>query len=93
MVVFNTIKTQLLHLSSRHNLPHNYIFFENTKLKPSSLLNILGVSFPRDLSWKDHITSLSKEASKRFGVPRCLQNFFSPPQCCCSPLYRGLFHS
>ena len=31
MVVFNASKTQFLHLSTRHNLPHNYdIFFENT---------------------------------------------------------------
>src|SRR6201990_1484970 len=71
MVVFNASKTQLLHLSTRHNLPHNYhIFFENTQLKPSSVLNILGISFSRDLSWKDHNTSLSKQASKRLGVLR-----------------------
>ncbi|KAL7633754.1 UNVERIFIED_CONTAM: hypothetical protein RMT77_015708 [Armadillidium vulgare] len=31
MIVFNASKTQFLHLSTRHNLPHNYdIFFENT---------------------------------------------------------------
>ena len=81
MVVFNASKTQFLHLSTRHNLPHNYdIFFENTQLKPSSVRNILGVSFSRDLSWKDHITSLSKQASKRLGVLRRLQNYFTPPQ-------------
>ncbi|KAL7643765.1 UNVERIFIED_CONTAM: hypothetical protein RMT77_005771 [Armadillidium vulgare] len=81
MVVFNALKTQFLHLSTRHNLPHDYdIFFENTKLKPSSVLNILGVSFSRDLSWKDHITSLSKQAFKRLGVLRRLQNYFTPPE-------------
>ena len=49
MVVFNASKTQLLHLSIRYNLPHNYnIFFENTQLKPSFLLNILGASFSCD---------------------------------------------
>ncbi|KAL7630118.1 UNVERIFIED_CONTAM: hypothetical protein RMT77_019747 [Armadillidium vulgare] len=67
MVVFNASKNPILHLSTRHNLTHNYdIFFENIQLRPSSVLNILGVSFSRDLSWKDHITSLSKQASKRF---------------------------
>src|ERR1044072_1084796 len=76
MVVFNVSKTQLLHLSSRHNLPHNYDIFENTRLKPSSVLNILGVSFSRDLSWKDHIISLSKQASKRLGILRYLLSFF-----------------
>src|ERR1700755_2007651 len=90
MVIFNASKTQFLHLSTRHNLPHNYdIFFENNQLKPSSVLNILGVSFYRDLSWKDHITSLSKQASKRLGVLRRLQNYFTPPQLLA--LYRGVF--
>src|ERR1044072_9071220 len=88
MVVFNASKTQFLHLSIRQNLPHNYDFFlENTQLRPSSVLNIIGVSFSRDLSWKDHITSLSKQASKRLGVLRRLQNFFTPPQLLA--LYRG----
>ena len=69
MVVFNASKTQFLYLSTRHNLPHNYdILLETTQLKPSFILNILGVSFSRDLSWKDHIASLSKQASKRLGV-------------------------
>src|ERR1700755_2245103 len=62
MFVFKVSNTQLLHLSTRHNLPHSYdVFFENILLKPSSLLNILGVSFSPDLSWKDHIISLSKQ--------------------------------
>ena len=89
MVVFNASKTQFLHLSTRQNPPHNYnIFFENTQLKPSPILNILGVSFSRDLSWKDHIISLSKTASKRLGVLRRLQKFFTPPQLLA--LYRGV---
>ena len=39
MVVFNDSKTQFLHLSTRHNLPHNYIFFVtlNSKLHLSSV--------------------------------------------------------
>ncbi|KAL7643214.1 UNVERIFIED_CONTAM: hypothetical protein RMT77_006505 [Armadillidium vulgare] len=89
MVVFNASKIQFLHLSTRHNLPHNYdILFENTQFEPSSVLNILGVSFSRDLSWKDHITSLSKQASNRLGVLRRLQNYFTPPQLLA--LYRGV---
>ena len=89
MVVFNASKTQLLHLSTRHYLPRNYdIFFESTQLKPSYVLNILGVSFPRDLCWKDHITSLSKQASKRLGVLKRLLNFFTPPQL--FAMYRGV---
>src|ERR1044072_6590550 len=89
MVVLNVTKTKFLHLSTRLNLPHNYdIFFENTQLKPSSVLNILGVSFSRDLSSEDHITCITKQASKRLGVLRCLQNYFTPPQLL--TLYRGV---
>src|ERR1700755_775199 len=89
MVVFNASKTQFLHLSTRHNLPHNYdSFFENTQLKPSSLLKIVFVSFSYDLSWKDHIISLSKQASKRLGVMWRLQHFFTRPQLL--TLYRGV---
>src|ERR1700755_2019506 len=88
MVVLNASKTQFLHLSTRHNLPYNYGIFENTQPKPSSVLNILGVSFSRDLSWKDHITSLSKQASKSLGVLSRLRSFFTPPQLLA--LYRGV---
>src|ERR1700755_1274967 len=81
MVVFNASKTPFLHLSTRHNLPYNYdIFFESTQFTPSSVLNIPGVSFYLDLSWKDHITSLSKQAANRLGVLTCLCVFFTPTQ-------------
>ena len=64
-VVFNASKTQFLHLSTRHNLPNDYnIFFENTQLKPSPVLNILGVSFSHDLSFRDHVISLSKQIGR-----------------------------
>jgi hypothetical protein len=89
MVVFNASKTQFLHLTTRHNLPDNYnIFFENTQLNPSAVLNILGVSFSRDLTWKDHVVSLTKQASKRLGVLRRLQRFFTSDQLLA--LYKGI---
>src|ERR1044072_2431675 len=82
-------KTQFLHLFTRYNLSNNYdIFLLNTQLKPTSVLNILGVSFTRDLSWKDHIISLSKQASQRLGVLKRLQNYFTPQQLLA--LYRGV---
>src|ERR1700755_781593 len=83
MVVFNVSNTQFLHLSTRHSYD---VFFENTLLKPSSLLNILDVSFSHDLSCKDHNISLSKQTSKRLGVLRRLQYFFNP----ISQHYRGV---
>ena len=89
LVVFNASKTQFLHLSTKKNLPHDYpIFFEGTQLKPSSALNILGVSFSPTLSFKEHIVSLSKNASKKLGVMRRLRGYFSPSQLLA--LYRGV---
>ena len=88
LVSFNASKTQFLHLSTRHNLPEDYpLFFNDTQLKPSSSLNILGVSFSSDLSWKDHITTLAKTASQKLGVLNRLRRFFTPAQFLA--LYRG----
>ena len=89
LVSFNASKTQFLHLSTRHNLPDNYpLFFNDTQLSPSSTLNILGLSFTKNLNWKLHISSLAKSASMKLGVLWRLRQFFSPPQLL--SLYRGL---
>ena len=88
LVVFNASKTQFLHLSTRHNLPHDYpIFFNDTQLNPSSSLDILGISISSDFSWKNHLTSLAKTASQKLGVLNRLRGFFSPAQLLA--LYRG----
>ena len=51
LVTFNASKTQFFHLFTRHNLPHNHpIFFNNTRIDPSSSLNMLRVSFSQDFS-------------------------------------------
>ena len=89
LVKFNASKTQFLHLSTRHNLPDNYpLFFNDTQLSPSSTLNILGLSFTKNLNWKTHISSLAKTASMKLGVLCRLHQFFSPYQLL--TLYRGL---
>ena len=88
LVAFNASKTQFLQLSTRRNLPTDYpLFFNTTQLKPSSNLNLLGLNFSPDLSWKDHITSLAISASKKLGVLRRFSKFFSPRQLLA--LYRG----
>ena len=80
---------QFLYLSTRHNLPNNYsLFFNDTQLSPSPTLNILGLSFTCNLSWKLHISSLAKTASVKLGVLSHLCQFYSPPQLL--TLYRGL---
>src|ERR1044072_2817098 len=72
----------------KNSIPSSlYSAQSSTQLKPSYFLNILGVSFSCDLSWEDHIISLSKQASKWLGVLRRLQHFFNLPQLLA--LYRG----
>ena len=88
LVKFNSSKTQFMHITMRRNTPAAYpLQFDSTQLTPSSSLNILGVSFSPDLSWKDHIISLAKSASKKLGVLSRLQTFFNPAQLL--TLYRG----
>ena len=90
LVVFNASKAQIFHLSTHSNLPKDYpLFFNNTQIVPSSSLNILGVSFSRDFSWKAHIASLAKTASQKLGVLCRFQDFFFTPMQLL-PLYRGL---
>ncbi len=51
LVSFSASKTQFLHLSTQHHLPDIYpLFFDNTRLSPSSTLNILVVSLSNDLT-------------------------------------------
>ena len=89
LVSFNASKTQFLHLSTRHNLPDSYpLYFSDTQLSPSHTLDILGLSFTKNLNWKLHISSLARSASSKLGVLHRLRQFFSPTQTLA--LYKGL---
>ena len=66
------------------------LFFSNTQLSPSPILNSLGLSFTPKLNWNFHISSLAKTASSRLGVLYRLQPFFSPNQLL--SIYRCLVH-
>lgn len=60
-------------------IPSSYI---STKFNPSSSLNILDVTFSPNFSWRDHITTLAKTASKK--LVRCPDTLnISPPCSCC----------
>ena len=87
--MFNASKTQFLQLSTRHNLPDNYLlFFNDTQLPLSSTLNTLGPSFTKNRNWQFHISTLTKSASKELGVLWRLRPIFSPSQLLA--LYKGL---
>ena len=89
LVNFNASKTQFLHITNRRNSPNSYpITFNSCQLQPSQTINILGVTFSSDLTWKDHITNLAKLGSRRLGALRRLSGFFNPSQLL--SVYRGL---
>ncbi len=91
LVSFNALKTQLLHLSTRHNPPNFYpLFFDNTQLSPSSTQNILGISYAQNLNCKLHISCLTKSASSKLGVLYRLRQFLFPAQLMF--IYRDLVH-
>ena len=60
---------------SSYNYP-----LHSTHLSPSSILNILWLSFTKTLNWKSHISSLAKSASKKLSALCHLHQFFSPFQ-------------
>ncbi len=89
LVSFNASKTHFLHLLTRQSLPDTYLlFFDNTQLSPSSIINILGLSFSHNLNWKSHIFSITKSVSSRLGVLYHLQHFFPLQQKL--TVYKGL---
>ena len=87
LVSFNASKTQSLHITTRRIVTPLTVRFGDSELSPSSSLDILGISFSPDLSWKDHIISLAKSASRKLGVLTRFRRFFTPPQF--YSLYRG----
>ena len=75
----------------QHYLPDNYpLFFNDTQLPLSSILNTLGLSFTENLIWQFHISTLAKSASKKLGVLWRLHPIFSSSQQLA--LYRSLIH-
>ena len=87
LILTGVLKTLLLSMPPKLNfytLPLDMIFlmailfYSTTKLNTSSSLNILGVSFSRDLSWKDHIYSLTKSATMKLGMLYCLKKILYP---------------
>ena len=91
LVLFNASKTLFLQLSTRHNLPDNYLlFFNDIQFPLSSTLNTLGVFFTKNLNWQFPISTLAKSASKKLGVLWRLRPFSLPLSCL---LYTLCFYS
>ena len=88
LVKFNSSKTQFLPISLS-TTPSDYnITFENSSLDPLESINILGINVTSNLSWKSHIASIAKSASKKLGILFRCRHYFSSEQLL--QLYKGL---
>ena len=88
LVKFNSLKTQLLHISLSKTPPNFPILFDGSPVSPVNNINILGLNINNKLSWKPHITMVAKAASKKLGVLFRLREFFSSEQLL--QIYKGL---
>ena len=87
-VKFNASKTCFIPISLS-NLPSDYsINFENVEIAPLTSINILGIEINNKLSWRNHIESIAKSASKKLGVLFRCRSFFSSSELL--QLYVGL---
>src|SRR5678816_710503 len=78
LVKFNSLKTQLLHISLSKTPPTFPISFDGSNVSPMNSINILGLNINNKLSWKPHISMVAKMASKKLEVLlRLLEFFFS----------------
>lgn len=77
MAVFNAIKPKFLYLFIY--LQHSCSIFKNTQPKPfTTVLNIFLNFVLVIFFWQNHILSLFKLVSKRFGVLKFFRSFSSP---------------
>merc|ERR1712121_209 len=87
-VRFNASKTCFIPISLS-NLPSKYsINFEDVEIAPLTSINVLGLEINSNLSWRNHIESMAKSASKKLGVLFRCRSFFSSAELL--QLYVGL---
>lgn len=73
------------------NLTNKYpLFFENTQLSLSSIVNIVSLSLSQNRNWKPHIFWLTKSASLGLVGLHRLSHFFSTSQLLF--IYKDLIH-
>ena len=80
LVQFNSKKTQFLSISLKQTSPNYQIPFEGSLIEPEDSVNILGLTITSTLSWKPHILSIAKRASKKLGILFRFQKYFTSAQ-------------
>ena len=72
----NIDKTHYMLFSNTLKILPNHVNFNNTVLKQVDCTKFLGLFIDSDLSWKSHITYLSKVLSRSTGILNRLKHFF-----------------
>lgn len=76
---FTAIKTSFFHQLARYSLPTNYPFiFDDAWCNFVSCLNVPGVSFSKNLDWKDYC--LTKTTTRKLGVLHRFHSLFTPAE-------------
>ena len=86
---FNALKCQILQIKPKHKLFEYKI--SGTKLEQVTDCQYLGVNLSHDLSWKNHISQITKKASSRVGFLR--RNLRNCPKNCRKLAYISLVRS
>ena len=71
-------KYMLFHCKQRRLVPTLDIKINNTPIERVKSFNFLGITLTENLSWKDHICSVSKKISKVIGLLRRIRSFTPP---------------
>ena len=77
---FNDKKTQVVKFSLKHQDNPLSLSMSGSDLSFSNSLSLLGVSMSSNLSWKNHIHQVAKNASRRLGILFRARQYFTATQ-------------
>ena len=80
LVSFNHSKTQTLTISKKHSQPSDSLSLNGSALSSSHSIHMLGLHISNNLSWKEHIKSIAKSASRKLCFLYRSKRLFTPAQ-------------
>jgi hypothetical protein len=78
LVTFNAKKTQLLHISRKHDTDDTKVFFLNETLVPEDTIKLLGVHISKTMDWTLHVADIAKRAGQCLGMIRKAKHLLNP---------------
>ena len=80
IVRFNQTKTQSLLITRKVDKNPPSLQMLNSPIAKSTIISMLGLKIPGDLSWKQHIKDIAKQSSQPLGVLFRTRRFFTSAQ-------------